>query len=522
MTARPRVRRIAVDASGRTRLRGAALFDVACMVVAASLIVVVGHVDGAGWWAIPAGGALWCRLARVERWAPGVFAAAFMLAPVPATAFAGLASFAPAVWLAVTLGVAVAYGVVGATAALLVRDRPRAARPLAWGLGWAILDTVVVHASPWALPPITPGYVLLDAPFVAWAAVGGPVALGMAWLVLGAAFAAAFGGFRPDPGERRSPVVRWPPGSLAWGGAAGLVVLGTVGLQVAAARTPVGPEVRVAVSEGVASEAVLRASRDDQVEAATLLAALVERARARPADLHVWPEVALGFAHPDTPARASAAAAALGAPILAGAYRRDPEDGWRNAVLLAEPTRAAWVVDKRRLVPGYEAWLRPGVGERWPVRAAGRRWGVLVCWESLFFDLAHERVRGGADVLLVLAHDGWAGASVTPRWHARSGRLLAWATGRPVVVASHDGPSMAWSHDGRPLAETAAVDDGLAVSLAAPLAWTPPYVRFGGRGVALALAAAWTLLVATTIAPRAAGAHRPGSQGCGAEGPQAA
>ncbi len=523
MSARPRLRRTAVDASGRTRRRRASVADALGTIVAASLIVVVGYVDGAGWCAIPAGAAVWWRLARAERWAPGALAAACMVAPVPAIALEGLASLAPALWLAVTVGIAAAYGVAGSTAALLVRAAPRAVRPLAWGLGWATLDTVVVHASPWALPPITPGYVLLDGPFVAWGAVGGPVALGLAWLVLGAAVAAALGGFRPAPGAHPSPVVRWPPGSRAWGAAAGVVVLGTVGLQVAAARTPIGSEVTVAVSQGVATEAALHASRDDRAEAESLLTALVERARTRPADLHVWPEVALGFAHPGTPAQASAAAAALGAPILAGAYRRDPEDGWRNAVLLADAARATWVVDKRRLVPGYEAWLQPGVGERWPVRAAGLRWGVLVCWESLFLDLARERLRGGADVLVVLAHDGWAGASVTPRWHARAGRLLAWATGRPVVVASHDGPSMAWSHDGRRLGEAAAVTDGLTVSVAAPLHWIPPYARFGGRGVAAALAAAWMGLLAATVATRStATGRRAGRQGCGADAPQAA
>jgi apolipoprotein N-acyltransferase len=530
VTAEPRV-------ISRPVLAGSgAVVDAMCLVAAPGLLLAVGSLEGSHWLAIPAGAALWRRLARTERWAPGALVAAGMLAPVPASAFAGLASFAPASWWLVVLGVAAGYGVVGSTAACLARGWPPAARPLAWGLGWATLDTVAVHGSPWALPPITPGYVLLDGPLVAWAAVGGPAALGLAWLAVGAALTASLGGFRvaerrvgagarPLDARRRPGVLdaRRRPGALAWGAAAVAVVLGSAGLQVAAARTPTGPETIVAVSEGVATEVALRASRDDPGVTGDLLRALVERARARPADLHIWPEVALGFAHADTLREVSLSAGALGAPILAGAYRRGPDDGWRNAVLLAEPQRAAWVIDKHRLVPGFEDWLEPGVGERWPVRAAGRRWGVLVCWESLFFDLAHERVRGGVDALVVLVHDGWAGASVTPRLHARAGRVLAWATGRPVVVASHDGPSMVWRHDGRALAQTDGGDDGLIVSVAAPIGWTPPYVRYGGRGVAAAVAVAWVGVVAATLAPRLVLAwRRRERQGCGAEGPQAA
>jgi apolipoprotein N-acyltransferase len=276
----------------------------------------------------------------------------------------------------------------------------------------------------------------------------------------------------------------------------------------------------VAVAHGVGDADALAATRADPGAAAALLAALVDRSRAtRGVDLHVWPESALGYVAPEALPGLADAARALGAPVLAGGYRPDADGGWRNSVALATDEAATWVLDKRHLVPRYEAWLTAGVGERWPARAAGLRWGVLVCWESLHLGAALDRARA-ADVLVVLTHDGWAGATATPWWHARSGRLLAWSTGRPVVVASHDGPSMAWSHDGRLLATALGGDAGLTVALAAPSAWTTPYARLGPRGVASVVAAGWTALLAAGLVRRAVAAAR--RQGCGASGPHAA
>lgn len=174
---------------------------------------------------------------------------------------------------------------------------------------------------------------------------------------------------------------------------------------------------------------------------------------------------------------------------------------------------------RRWLIPGYEAWLAPGVGERWPVRVAGWRIGILVCWESLFVDVAADRVRAGADLIAVFAHDGWAAGTATPWWHARAARLVAWSVGRPLLFASHGGPSMAWGHDGRLLAESAAGPATLTVALTSPLAWRPPYVLLGGGGLAVVwlAAAAWF-----AVATRRAAIATPPAQGCGASGPHAA
>jgi len=172
--------------------------------------------------------------------------------------------------------------------------------------------------------------------------------------------------------------------------------------------------------------------------------------------------------------------------------------------VLADRHRALFAVDKRWLVPGYEDWLTPGIGERWPLRAAGWRLGVLICWESLFLDEAVDRVRRGADVLVVLAHDGWANGTGTPWWHARAGRLVAWSVGRPVVVASHDGPSMVWGHDGTLLAVAGTGPGELVARVAAPVNWRTPYVWLGPAG----LEAAWAAVMVAWIAASRRAASR--------------
>lgn len=452
--------------------------------------------------------------------------AALLLAPVPATAFAGLWRHDAGAWIAVTVGWTAAYGIAGALGGWWIgRAWPPVVRPLGWAAAWAALDAAVVHGAPLGLVvPVTPGYLLLDGPLVAWAAVGGPVALGVAWAVLGAALAAVVGalGGAPGGGATGGRVRRAASARLAWAAAALALVGGAHAWGVAAGRAPTGATRTVAVAHGVGDPAALAATRTDAAAAARILAALVERSAAAPAvDLHVWPESALGSVAPEALPGLVEAARALGAPVLAGGYRVDAEGGWRNSVALATPAAATWVLDKRHLVPRYEAWLTPGVGERWPVRVAGWRWGVLVCWESLQLGAALERARA-ADALLVLTHDGWAGATATPWWHARSGRVLAWSTGKPVVVASHDGPSMAWSHDGRSLGVAAGTATGLTVALDPPVGWTTPYARAGPRGVQAVVVAAWGVLLASVVGRRAFAEARGRRQGCGASGPHAA
>jgi len=441
--------------------------DHAVVVLAAGLLAVSGTRGGPWWAAVVAGALLWPRLVRARGWRAAPLAAIGLL-PVPAIGYEGLRLYDPPAWWAVSLAVAVGYGVAGACAAGLAGRlwpaAPLAWRPLPWIAAWSALDLMVSHAQPWPLPvPVTVGYALVGGPLVALAAVAGPTGLGVTWGVLGVA-SAGFG--RGSFGLA---------GARAWWPAAAAVALAGAGLQVAAGVTAMGPPRSVAVLQ----------IPDGEAPGPDRLSSFAAGAAAQPADLHVWPEAALARELADGASPLHAVALELDAAVVAGAFRRDHLGAWRNAAAFADRHGAAFAVDKRRLVPGYEDWLVPGIGERWPLRAAGWRLGVLICWESLFLDEALDRVRRGADVLLVLAHDGWANGTGTPWWHARAGRLLAWSVGRPVVVASHDGPSMIWRHDGRALAEAGPGSGALLAEVAAPVGWRTPYVWLGPQGLAV-------------------------------------
>lgn len=440
--------------------------DLAWAAVAAAVLAVSGRPWGPWWAAIAAGALLWPRLARAPAPRAAVVATVALL-PVPAIGYEGLRVYDAPAWWAVTLGVAAGYGAVGALAAGLAcrawPAAPLAWRPLPWALAWAGLDLILSHARPWPLPfPVTPGYALVGGPLVALAALGGPAALGTAWVVCGVALAGL--------ARNRSGL----PGARAWSAAAAAAILAAAALHGLAGAAGLGTARTVAIAQRPG-------------EQGSRLDAFTSLAFATDADLHLWPEAALGEEVADDPEPLWAVARDLGTTVLAGALRRDEVGGWRNAAALADRHGVVFAVDKRWLVPGYEAHLTAGVGERWPPRAAGWRLGVLLCWESLFLDEGIRRVRDGADLIVVLAHDGWAAGTATPWWHARAGRLLAWSLGRPVAVASHDGPSMVWAHDGRLLARAGSDEHVLRTAVAAPTGWRTPYVALGPVG----LAAVW-------------------------------
>jgi predicted amidohydrolase len=447
--------------------------DLAVAGAAAGLLALSGLQGGPWWSALAAGGLLWPRLVRAS-WPRGAIVAAIALLPVPMIGYEGLRAYDPPAWWAVSAAVAAGYGAIGGVAAGLAgrawRAAPLAWRPLPWIAAWSGLDLLVTHAQPWPLPfPVTVGYALVGGPLVALAALAGPAGLGVVWGVLGVARpvsgAAPSASPAPAPGGRPPPSRCWPPRACR--------------------RRPARPRRgRRAPSPCCRSPTGRRSCTSGSPPSGRAAAALR-------ADLHVWPEAALAREVADDPAPLIAVARALDAPVLAGAFRRTHDGGWRNAAVLADLHQALFAVDKRWLVPGYEDWLTPGIGERWPLRAAGWRLGVLICWESLFLDEAIDRARRGADVLVVLAHDGWANGTGTPWWHARAGRLVAWSAGRPVVVASHDGPSMVWAttegswrwrSPGRPSWWRGSRRRS---------GWRTPYVWLGSAG----LAAVWVAVV---------------------------
>ena len=249
---------------------------------------------------------------------------------------------------------------------------------------------------------------------------------------------------------------------------------------------------------------------------------LTRRAGALPGvRLIVWSEAVLDEffdRRPDVEQAIGTLARTLKTPILAGAldeqYGADGSWQYYNAAFLFDTTgsdRAQPSYRKTYLVPLVERvpFVNPrwfgrlqyfggfGRGDRFPVyHIAAGRFGVLICYESAFEDLARGYRRRGADFLVNITNDSWYGTTAAPAQHASHLVMRAIETRMGIARAAQTGISefvdpLGHEHDRTGL-DTLAVEaqpvlttDGLTV-----------YVRLGDWVAALALAGTAAMLVA--------------------------
>ena len=187
--------------------------------------------------------------------------------------------------------------------------------------------------------------------------------------------------------------------------------------------------------------------------------------------LVVWPETALPFFPKNDPmfstvrrwARMSNAWLLTGAPY----FELDPglRLSYKNAVkyynsaLLLDPSgTVSGRYEKEHLVPFGEyvplrkfmPFLEPlveSVGNFsfgrsvQPLVMEGARIGLLICYESIFPDLARRRVNAGADILVNITNDAWYGRSSAPYQSFSMAVLRAVETRRSLVRAANTGIS---------------------------------------------------------------------------------
>lgn len=216
-----------------------------------------------------------------------------------------------------------------------------------------------------------------------------------------------------------------------------------------------------------------------------------DRAEALRPELIVWPETALPLTSEESrdSIRSRLAAwardrnvhlltgATLPAPAAVSSERRagsggaarsvdetstgEPSAGHHNGALLFGPRGAIDRYAKRRLVPfaeyvpGSNAWpildllalgsdgevrYRPGSGPA-VLTGSSLRIGPLICFESVFGDLARTARREGAQLLTVLAQSGWWGRTPGYRQHFAFTRLRAIEARLPILMATVNGRS---------------------------------------------------------------------------------
>jgi apolipoprotein N-acyltransferase len=206
-------------------------------------------------------------------------------------------------------------------------------------------------------------------------------------------------------------------------------------------------------------------------------------------------------------------------PVFAGFAHYDyGPDGrprpWNAAGTWEPDGRLSPVYAKRHLVPFGERmpfqWLVPALGRldlgqaEWlpgtdPVLFPGPAgpFGCLICFESIFPDLAREDVRAGARMLVVLTNDEWFGRSVALPQHAAMSVFRAVENGVPLLRCANTGITEIVAPDGR---VTARAEPWRATVLAGTVpAARPgptPWVRWGDWPGGLALLSALLLALA--------------------------
>jgi apolipoprotein N-acyltransferase len=225
----------------------------------------------------------------------------------------------------------------------------------------------------------------------------------------------------------------------------------------------------------------------------------------RGADLVVWGESSLGE---DLAGRhlllASLRRLATAAPLLVSQDAFSPDGSHSKVAVLIGPGGVEGTYVKTRLVPfGEYIPLRAVLGWLTKIsRAAqvnmisgqgakvlqtslpdGRRlaFGVLICFESSFPDMARVDTEHGAQVIIYQTSDSTFQGSWAPAQHASLGALRAAETGRPVVQAALTGDSAAFDARGRLLAWAGTSERGvLRVTLTLTDGrYATPYDRLG-------------------------------------------
>lgn len=362
-------------------------------------------------------------------------------------------------WILGALYLALFWGLATLLAGLLAR---RSGLPARWTFAPAMLLAEELRGSgDLGFPWFQPGYTQHALPTLQLASLGSVTLVTLWLLLLNAACVALV--------RRRTRAAAIPAALL-------LALPLSWGARVEFTRPrPDGPE--VALVQGNIPGEIKWAGKQQQNILDAFVALTDSVARTRQPRLILWPETATGSYLRRDPAQSvqmAHAAARAGAPILAGFAHWMYDDQGRprpyNAAGCWNPdgSMSAWY-GKRHLVPfgervPFQRWL-PFLG-RWDLGQAEWEPGprsvllpgpggprdslaVLICFESIFPDLARQDVRAGARVLVNITNDEWFGNGAALQQHAAMAPFRAVEHRVPLLRCANTGITAvidAWGH----------------------------------------------------------------------------
>ncbi len=409
------------------------------------------------------------------------------------TAGALLGPFAPVLDLGPAAVESLAFAAAATLASLAARHCDARVVPLVAAAAFTLAEQLR-STGVLAVPCEQIGVAMIDSPLRALAAYGGGYALTFATALLGASLGWWLLRAR-DRTRALTALITWSAvfacAMLAW--------------AAWPARHYAAPTRRVAAVQG-GIEQSLKRSPNGLAVALRTYETMTRALSGRHVSLVLWPETVITTDYRQEPqlrARFARLAAGVGATLYAGGFW---DDGTRleNALLVFDgrpgSSDARSLYAKEQLVPFAEwipgpAWLRSlpfasNIGPFSPGQNALETYDgatPLICWESLFGDIAHARLRDDPSLFLIATDDAWFGRTEFPYEHAMAASLRAVETGRWVLRAGATGISGIVAPDGT-WAQRSALG-GRALIVGAVGAPAPgPYARLGPTPIGWALA----------------------------------
>ena len=440
--------------------------------------------------------AAWCtlppRTAALAGYASGLVFFMLGFSWFGETAGALVGPFAPLLDIGPALAEALAFAFAAWLASSAARRCDSRAVPFAAAAAFTLAEQVR-SSTALGVPVEQLGTTMIDSPLRPLAAFAGGYGLTFATALLGT----ALGWWLLDRGDRRRG---WTAGG-AW---AGVALCAALAYACWPARHYAPPTTRVAAVQGGIAQSVKRSDAGLPLALARYTA-MTRALRAQHPALVLWPETVITTDFKQDPAlraRMLKLAGEVGTRLYAGGFW---DDGTRlqNALMIFDPranrSDVAALYVKEQLVPFAEylpgpEWLRKvpyadQIGAFRPGSNAEATYGgatALICWESLFGDIANARLRENPSLFLIATDDAWFGQTEFPYEHAQAATLRAVETGRWVLRAAATGISGIVAPDGTWTQRTGL--GGAATIVGTVGAPAPgPYARIGPLGTGLAM-----------------------------------
>jgi apolipoprotein N-acyltransferase len=252
-----------------------------------------------------------------------------------------------------------------------------------------------------------------------------------------------------------------------------MAAYGIVRMKTVDAQMLKWPSMKVALAQGSIDQGVKWDGRYQQ-ETINIYRKLTEEASSASARLVVWPETAIPYYYDAEEVRdgqIGALARSASTYILTGSpsYNYNPESkkvSYFNSAFLVDPRgQTIGRYDKYHLVPFGEYLplrgilpfekLTAGIGDFTegqgpvPIAFEGASIGTLICFESIFPEIARGHIKNGATLLATITNDAWFGRTSAPYQHFQMSIFRAVENRSFLVRAANTGVSGVIDANGR-------------------------------------------------------------------------